>query len=101
MIQDALRAAREFHAEPDGKRWFLARDPKTGQPFVIHHLGKGRLTIELDLGSFLVLFEGREREGLFRLIGSLLPNDGPALQQGGNVVRPSRFLSRGTPAGQR
>lgn len=101
MTDDALRMTREFHAEPDGKRWLLARDPKTGRPFVIHHLGRDRLTIELDLGSFLVLFQGRERDGLFRLIASLLPDEGAAPHAGTRVLRPSQFLSLGTPRRQR
>jgi hypothetical protein len=87
MMIDLMRqAAREFYVEPGGKRWFLVCDHRTGRPYVVHQPGQGRLKIELDLGSFLVLFQGRERDGLLKLIASLLPSDNATACDGSDGV---------------
>jgi hypothetical protein len=93
MIEQSPRVAREFHGGPGGDRYVPARDPKTGQPHVLHCAGEDQPELELDLGSFLVLFRGRERNDLLQLIASLLPDEE-------HVVRPSRFMSRWMPARQ-
>jgi hypothetical protein len=60
MTDQASRAVKEFHLEPDGKRWALTRDLRTGQPYVLHRPGEDEPEVELALGSFLVLFHGQE-----------------------------------------
>ena len=97
MIENAPQTAREFHTEPDGKRWLLTRDLKTGRPYVLYRHGENELPVELDLGSFLVLFQGQERDKLLQLIASLLPDAGAPMHDGTNVVRPPRFMSRWMP----
>ncbi|TXN41373.1 hypothetical protein FV233_25225 [Methylobacterium sp. WL7] len=93
MIEQAPRAAREFHVGPGGDRWFLMRDLSTGQPYVLHR-PTDETEVELDLGSFLVLFRGEERASLMQLIASLLPDEA-ALDDGAvNVVGPLKFMSR-------
>ncbi|MCJ2068782.1 hypothetical protein MKK75_08200 [Methylobacterium sp. J-030] len=94
MIEQAPRVAKEFHVGPRGDRYALSRDLKTGQPYVLHRPSDELPEVELDLGSFLVLFRGQERDDLLQLIASLLPEDERAGQDGGNVVRPVRFMSR-------
>ncbi|MBE7159058.1 MAG: hypothetical protein INR62_11610, partial [Rhodospirillales bacterium] len=50
--------------------------------------------------SFLVLFQGKERDDLLQMIGSFLPEDEQAEQDSANVVRPARFMSRWMPGRQ-
>ncbi|MGH1571220.1 hypothetical protein ACRAWG_11675 [Methylobacterium sp. P31] len=47
-----------------------------------------------------MLFQGEERDDLLRLIASLLPDDEQSAQDGTNLVRPPRFMSRWMPSGQ-
>lgn len=99
MIEQASRIAREFHVGADGDRWALMRDVRTGQPYVSHRPGNDAPEVELDLGSFLVLFTGEEREKLLRLIASLLPDAdarGNAGERPGGA-RPLPFVSRWLP----
>lgn len=97
MIEQAPRVEREFHVGPGGDRWTLTRSPKTGQPYVLHRPHEQAREVELDLGSFLVLFDGQEREELLRLIGSLL-TDRPADAAVGVVApRAPRLISRWMP----
>lgn len=98
MIEHTPRVAREFHVGPAGDRWALTRDLRTGQPYVLHRATRDEPDVELDLGSFLVLFQGQEREDLLQLIGSLLPDDGTAIDHRSDVDRPPRFLSRWMPS---
>jgi len=93
MIEQAPRAAREFHVGPAGDRWLLMRDLSTGQPYVLHR-PTDEPEVELDLGSFLVLFRGQERIGLMQLIASLLPDEAALNDGAANVVRPLKFMSR-------
>lgn len=97
MIEQAPRVAREFHVGSDGDRWSLMRDLNTGRPYVVHRPSDDEPEVELDLGSFLVLFQGQERDTLLQLIASLLPEEEPSDRDETNVVRPPRFLSRWMP----
>src|ERR1700709_1013232 len=97
MIEQAPRVAREFHVGSDGDRWSLTRDLKTGQPYVLHRPAEDEPEVELELGSFLVLFQGKERDDLLPLIASLLPDEEPVSGGGANVVRPPAFMSRWMP----
>ena len=98
MIGQAPRVAREFHVGPDGDRWLLMRDLSTGQPYVLHRPADDEPELELDLGSFLVLFHGQERAGLLQLIASLLPDETSLVGDGPNLVRPLKFMSRWMPS---
>ena len=66
---------RELYSSPSGDRWFLARDPATGNVFVRHEANVpsgGRVT-NIDLGAFLNRFERNpEHQALLRLIGTLV-----------------------------
>lgn len=99
MIEQAPRVVREFHVGADGDRWALTRDVNTGQPYVLHRTGDDEPEVELELGSFLVLFSGAERENLLRLIASLVPDDEPVRDgsAGASVARPLHFVSRWLP----
>lgn len=94
MIEQVPRVAREFHIGPRGDRYALTRDLKTGQPYVLHRIAEGEPEVQIDLGSFLVLFRGRERDDLLKLIASLLPEEDTSTRGADNVVRPIRFISR-------
>lgn len=94
MIEQASRIAREFHIGPLGDRYALSRDPKSGQPYVLHRPGQKLPEVQLDLGSFLVLFRGQEREDLLQLIASLLPEEQALDRDETNVVQPIRFIER-------
>lgn len=97
MIEQAPRVAREFHVGSAGDRWSLMRDLKTGRPYVMHRLSNDEPEVELDLGSFLVLFAGQEGDNLLQLIASLLPNYEGSARDETNIVRPLRFMSRWMP----
>ncbi|MGU3474625.1 hypothetical protein [Methylobacterium sp. B34] len=75
------------------------RDLQTGQPYVSHSPGDDAPEVQLDLGSFLVLFTGEEREKLLRLIGSLLPDEDARADADGRAgtSRPLTFVSRWLP----
>lgn len=93
MIGQTPRVAREFHIGPRGDRYALSRDLTTGRPYVLHRPSDDLPEVELDLGSFLVLFRGQEREDLLQLIASLLPEDAASRDEA-DVIRPTRFMSR-------
>ncbi|MGU3542219.1 hypothetical protein [Methylobacterium sp. A52T] len=99
MIEQGPRIAREFHVGVGGDRWALMRDLQTGQPYVSHCPGDDAPEVQLDLGSFLVLFTGEEREKLLRLIGSLLPDEDARAGADGRpgTSRPLTFVSRWLP----
>jgi hypothetical protein len=66
---------RELYSSPNGGKWFLARDPTTGNVFVRHEAdvpSGGRVT-NIDLGAFLSRVERNpEHQALLRLIGTLV-----------------------------
>lgn len=100
MIGQAPRVVREFHVGPRGDRYALTRDLTTGQPYVLHRSCETEPEVQIDLGSFLVLFQGQERDDLLELIASLLPEDAQSAQDSANVLRPPRFMSRWMPVRQ-
>jgi hypothetical protein len=97
MIEHAPRVAKEFHVGPRGDRYALARDLATGQPYVLHRPSGDLPEVQLDLGSFLVLFRGEQRDSLLQLIASLLPEDKAAADDPSNVLQPIKFMSRWMP----
>ncbi|MCJ2088098.1 hypothetical protein MKK88_19230 [Methylobacterium sp. E-005] len=93
MIEHAPRIAKEFHVGAGGDRYALTRDLKTGEPYVLHRPGDDVPEVQLDLGAFLVLFRGRERDDLLHLIASLVPDDAVGKARA-HPARPVRFMSR-------
>jgi len=66
---------REIYSSPNGDCWFLARDPKSGQVFVVHepNPASGGKPSQIDLRRFLARGgQGPEHQELLRLIGSLV-----------------------------
>jgi hypothetical protein len=66
---------RELYRSPNGDAWFLAREPTTGEAFIIHQPNApsgGRLS-PIELGEFLRSdVKGPEHQALLRLIGTLV-----------------------------
>lgn len=66
---------RVLYRSPTGDTWFLAREPASGNAFVIHQPNApsgGRLS-HIELGEFLRSNENRpEHQALLRLIGTLV-----------------------------
>lgn len=97
MLEQGPSVVREFHAGPDGRRWSLTRDAATGQPLVQRTLCDGEPEIELELGSFLVLFQGQEKEELLRLIASQLLDVQPSASPVADAIGPAKFISKWLP----
>ncbi|MEL6059241.1 MULTISPECIES: hypothetical protein [unclassified Methylobacterium] len=97
MIEHAPRIAKEFHVGAGGERYALTRDLTTGEPYVVHRPSDDGPEVQLDLGAFLVLFRGRERDDLLQLIASLLPDDAIAVEAPPYGSRPARFMARWLP----
>jgi len=67
--------ARELYSSPNGDRWYLARDPGSGQVFVMHepNAPSGGRTTCIEIGDFLRRgSHGPEHRELLRLIGTLV-----------------------------
>jgi hypothetical protein len=67
--------ARELYSSPNGDRWYLARDPGSGQVFVMHepNAPSGGRTTCIEIGDFLHRgSHGPEHRELLRLIGTLV-----------------------------
>jgi hypothetical protein len=69
---------RELYASSNGDRWFLAREPETGRPFVRHEANVpsgGRVT-DIDIGAFLSGGQRNpEHQALLHLIGTLVGDE--------------------------
>jgi hypothetical protein len=66
---------RELYSSPNGDRWYLARDPGSGQVFVMHepNAPSGGRTTCIEIGDFLRRgSHGPEHRELLRLIGTLV-----------------------------
>jgi hypothetical protein len=66
---------RELYNSPNGDRWFLCRDPSTGEVFVRHepNAPSGGRASDVAIGPFLSRGERNpEHQALLRLIGTLL-----------------------------
>jgi len=66
---------RELYCSSNGDRWFLARDPATGNVFVRHeaNVASGGRVSEIDIGAFLSGGERHpEHQALLRLIGRII-----------------------------
>jgi hypothetical protein len=66
---------RELYSSPNGDRWFLARDPASGEVFIQHlpNTASGGWPSHIEIGTFLNQGgRGPERQELLRLIGMLV-----------------------------
>jgi hypothetical protein len=66
---------RELYSSPNGDRWFLCRDPATGNIFVRHepNLPSGGRPSNIDIGAFLSRGpRNPEHQALLHLIGTLI-----------------------------
>jgi hypothetical protein len=65
---------RELYQSPNGDTWFLGREPKNGQAFIIHqpNAPSGRRLSHIELGAFLREGRGPEQQALLRLIATLV-----------------------------
>lgn len=71
------RDKRELYSSPNGDRWFVARDPATGNVFIRHEANapSGGGVTDIDLGTFLSRGERNpEHRALLGLIGTLVEN---------------------------
>jgi hypothetical protein len=67
--------ARELYSAPNGDRWFLGRDPATGDVFVRHepNAPSGIQPTHIDIGAFLSRGpRNPEHQALLSLIGTLI-----------------------------
>jgi hypothetical protein len=86
--------ARELYRKPNGDRWFLIRESRTGELLINHrpNAASGARSSVVPIGEFLYYGgDGEEHRALLHLIGSLL--DDPA-----DSARPLR--RRGTGKGR-
>jgi hypothetical protein len=75
---DMAVETRELYNSPNGDRWFLCRDPATGEAFVRHEPNppSGGRPSDIAIGLFLSRGERNpEHHALLRLIGTLLDGD--------------------------
>ena len=66
---------RELYSSPNGDRWFLSRDPATGDVFVRHeaNIPSGGQVTDIDIGTFLSgAGKNPEHQALLHLIGTLV-----------------------------
>jgi hypothetical protein len=66
---------RQLYSSPNGDRWFLGRDPATGDIFVRHepNVPSGGRPSDIDIGAFLSRGpRNPERQALLHLIGTLI-----------------------------
>jgi hypothetical protein len=67
--------ARRLYSSPNGDRWYLVRDPGSGQVFIMHepNAPSGGRTSCIEIAEFLHRGgHGPEHKELLRLIGTLV-----------------------------
>lgn len=65
---------RELYRSSNGDRWFLSRDPGTGNVFIRHeaNVPSGGQVTDIEIGVFLSGARNPEHQALLRLIGLLV-----------------------------
>jgi hypothetical protein len=66
---------REFYRSPNGDRWLLGREARSGSLFVRHEANpaSGGYTSQLDISTFLAQSPRHpQHDALLRLLGSLV-----------------------------
>lgn len=66
--------SRELYSSPNGDRWDLVREPRSGRVFIRHEPNEasGGDTSLIEVGEFLMQNHGPEHSELLRLIGTLV-----------------------------
>ena len=80
---DRSEPGRQIYASSNGDRWHLLRDAETGHSFVRHtaNLASGGQVSDIGLAAFLRSGRnGPEHQELWRLIGTLVGEDGSITQ---------------------
>lgn len=76
-----MTTTRVLYESPNGDRWLLARDSRSGRVFVRHeaNVPSGGQATDMEIGPFLSRGpHGPEHQELLRLIGTLVEQQGPA-----------------------
>ena len=71
---------RELYSSPNGDRWFLRRDPATGNVLIRHeaNIPSGGQVTDIDIGVFLSgPGKNPEHQALLHLIGTLVESVPP------------------------
>ena len=71
-------AKREPYSSPNGDKWFLSRDPATGNVFIRHEANSssGGHVTKIDIGAFLnVGRRNPEHQALLHLLGTLVESN--------------------------
>jgi hypothetical protein len=80
---DSSEPGRQIYASPNGDLWNLLHDPTTGRSFVRHIANPASGGQVSDIGLTAFLGSGRngpEHQELWRLIGTLVGDDGTTQQ---------------------
>ena len=66
--------ARGLYDSPNGDRWYLVREPRSGRVFVRHepNVASGGDVALIEVADFLGKGAGPEQQALLRLIGTLV-----------------------------
>jgi len=66
--------SRELYSSPNGDRWFLSRNPATGNVFIRHeaNIPSGGHLTDIEIGTFLSGGQNPEHQALLHLIGLLV-----------------------------
>lgn len=66
-------ATREIYSSPNGDRWYLVREPRSGRVFIKHepNAASGGDTSLIEIAEFLTQDHGPQHSELLRLIGTL------------------------------
>lgn len=66
--------SRELYDSPNGDRWYLVREPRSGRVFIRHepNPASGGETELIEIVDFLQQAAGPEQQELLRLIGTLV-----------------------------
>jgi hypothetical protein len=70
----AIQSREIYRSAPNGDRWLLVRNTETGRVFVRHepNLPSGGQAADIEVGAFLAVGNGPEKQELLRLIGTLV-----------------------------
>ena len=86
--------SRELYGSPNGDRWHLVREPRSGRVFIKHepNAASGGDISLIEVGEFLAENHGPQHGELLRLIGTLItqePADSQRSRKRGSRLLPS------------
>jgi len=69
--------SRELYGSPNGDRWHLVREPRSGRVFIKHepNAASGGDISLIEVGEFLAENHGPQHGELLRLIGTLITQE--------------------------